>query len=354
MGNVLLQVEGLTKHYRAAGSFFSTGTALVRAVDGVSFSIEEGTTFALVGESGCGKTTITKVLLLLEQPTDGRVKFRGKVVHELQGEELREYRRAVQAVFQDPYSSMNPRMRVLDIIGEPLKVHEGLRGAALRRRVSELLADVGLSASAASSYPHQFSGGQRQRIAIARALALKPKLIVLDEPVSGLDVSIRAQILNLLVDLQRNYGLTYLLISHDLAIVEHMSHTVGVMYVGKLVELSGKDEFYSEPLHPYSKALLSAVPHPDPDLPMSATLAGEVASAINPPSGCRFHPRCPIRLETGLCREAEPVWREMLAGHGVACHAVEASMAASVAPAFGFNPPLSERQPEIGTQDSRL
>jgi oligopeptide/dipeptide ABC transporter ATP-binding protein len=320
---LVLEVDRLTKHYRAAGSFFAAGTEVVHAVDDVSFSIEEGTTFALVGESGCGKTTVTKVLLRLENPTSGTVRFRGKVVHELTGDDLREYKRAVQAVFQDPYSSMNPRMRVLDIIAEPLRAHQKLGGPALRERVTELLTDVGLSPNAASLYPHQFSGGQRQRIAIARALALKPRLMILDEPVSGLDVSIRAQILNLLIDLQVEYGLSYLLISHDLAIVEHMSHMVGVMYVGKLVELARREEFYSNPLHPYSKALLAAVPQPDPDIPMTVGVAGEVASAIDPPTGCRFHPRCLIYQGTKSCMVSEPVWREALHGHRVACHKVE-------------------------------
>jgi oligopeptide/dipeptide ABC transporter ATP-binding protein len=322
MSETLLELEGLTKHYRASGSAFASATRVVRAVDGVSFSVAAGTTFALVGESGSGKTTVSKVILRLEQPTGGVVKFRGKVVHELKDESLREYKRSVQAVFQDPYSSLNPRMRIFDIIAEPLRIHGEARGAALRARVSELLGDVGLSAAAAELYPHQFSGGQRQRIAIARALALKPKLMVLDEPVSGLDVSIRAQILNLLVDLQRNYGLTYLLISHDLAIVEHMSHKVGVMYVGKLIELSDKEDFYADTLHPYSKALLAAVPQPDPDIPMSATVSGEVASAIDPPSGCRFHPRCPIYANSPTCRDIDPAWREMRPRHHVACHKV--------------------------------
>jgi peptide/nickel transport system ATP-binding protein/oligopeptide transport system ATP-binding protein len=320
VAEALLKIENLTKHYRASGSFFSASAGLVRAVDGISFAIERGTTFALVGESGCGKTTVTKVVLRLEEPTNGVVRFRDKIVHDLKGQDLLAYKRAVQAVFQDPYASMNPRMRVLDVIAEPLRIHEGLRGQALRARIGELLTDVGLSPSAATLYPHQFSGGQRQRIAIARALALRPELMILDEPVSGLDVSIRAQILNLLIDLQREHGLTYLLVSHDLAIVEHMSHNVGVMYVGKLVELSDSEDFYREPMHPYSRALLAAVPHPDPDVPMGETVVGEVASPINPPSGCRFHPRCPIYANSAICREEEPALEGLRAGHRVACH----------------------------------
>jgi oligopeptide/dipeptide ABC transporter ATP-binding protein len=319
----LLEVEGLAKHFRGGGNWISRGGDSIRAVDGVSFSIEEGETFALVGESGCGKTTVAKMILLLERPTQGSIKFQGEDVSRLRGSGLREYKRLVQAVFQDPYSSLNPRMQVLDIIGEPLRVHQGLRGQNLRMRVGELLENVGLNPVTASFFPHQFSGGQRQRIAIARALALRPNLIVLDEPVSGLDVSIRAQILNLLMQLQRDLDLSYLLISHDLAIVEHMSHRVGVMYVGKMVELATRDDFYGNTLHPYSNALLASVPQPDPDIPMGTTISGEVASPINPPSGCRFHTRCPIYLETDMCREVEPEWREVHTDHLTACHKVE-------------------------------
>ena len=323
MADRLLEVEGLAKHFRGGGNWISRGGDSIRAVDGVSFSIEEGETFALVGESGCGKTTVAKMILLLERPTRGSIKFQGEDVSSLRGSGLREYKRLVQAVFQDPYSSLNPRMQVLDIIGEPLRVHQGLRGQNLRMRVGELLENVGLNPVTASFFPHQFSGGQRQRIAIARALALRPNLIVLDEPVSGLDVSIRAQILNLLVQLQRDLALSYLLISHDLAIVEHMSHRVGVMYVGKMVELATRDDFYGNTLHPYSNALLASVPQPDPDIPMGPTISGEVASPINPPSGCRFHTRCPIYLETDMCREVEPEWREVHTDHLTACHKVE-------------------------------
>ncbi len=323
MPQALLEVEGLIKHYAATGAFFSSESHLVQAVNGVSFTVDQGTTFAMVGESGSGKTTVTRVVLRLEQPTAGLIRFRGKVVHGLTGSPLTEYRRSVQAVFQDPYGSMNPKMRVLDVIAEPLRIHERMRGRKLRAKVGELLTQVGLSPSAATLYPHQFSGGQRQRIAIARALALRPQLIVLDEPVSGLDVSIRAQILNLLIDLQRSEGLSYLLVSHDLAIVKHMSHKVGVMYAGKFVELAQKDDFYREPLHPYSRALLAAVPQPDPDVPMTARLEGEPASPIRPPSGCRFHPRCPLYLGSPECRNEDPAWREVRFNHWVACHKVD-------------------------------
>ena len=323
MPEALLEVEGLVKHFAGPGNFLRQSSVTVRAVDGVSFSVDEGTTFALVGESGCGKTTIAKTVLLLERPTQGEIRFEGKNIHQLSRRELKEYKRTVHAVFQDPYSSLNPRMQVNDIIGEPLRVHEGMVGRALQTRVGELLDNVGLNPVTRGFFPHQFSGGQRQRIAIARALALKPKLLVLDEPVSGLDVSIRAQILNLLVDLQQEFGLSYLLISHDLAIVEHMSHQVGVMYVGKMVELALKDEMYSEPQHPYTKALLASVPRPDPDIPMGSTIFGEVASPINPPSGCRFHPRCPIYQDSAICHERDPEWMEVSKNHLAACHKVE-------------------------------
>ncbi len=323
MPEALLQVVGLVKHFPGPGNFLRQSSVTVRAVDGVSFSVDEGTTFALVGESGCGKTTVAKTVLLLERPTHGEIRFQGKNIHRLKGRELREYKRMVQAVFQDPYSSLNPRMQVKDIIGEPLRVHEGMGGRTLQTRVGELLENVGLDPVTGGFFPHQFSGGQRQRIAIARALALRPELLVLDEPVSGLDVSIRAQILNLLVDLQQELGLSYLLISHDLAIVEHMSHQVGVMYVGKMVELAQKDELYSHTQHPYTRALLASVPQPDPDIPMGTTISGEVASPINPPSGCRFHPRCPIYLESAICREQDPELREIAAQHWTACHKVD-------------------------------
>ena len=319
----LLEVEGLVKHFPGPSNLLQQSSVLVKAVDGVSFTVDEGTTFALVGESGCGKTTVAKNVLLLERPTDGVIRFRGKDINRLNRRDLREYKHTVQAVFQDPYSSLNPRMQVKDIIGEPLRVHEKMRGRRLQDRVAELLDNVGLNPVTGSFFPHQFSGGQRQRIAIARALALQPKLIVLDEPVSGLDVSIRAQILNLLVDLQQEFGLSYLLISHDLAIVEHMSHRVGVMYVGKMVELAEKEDMYSDTVHPYTKALLASVPRPDPDIAMGLTIAGEVASPINPPTGCRFHPRCPIYEDSQECRELQPAWDQVAPLHWSACHKVK-------------------------------
>lgn len=288
----LLEVRNLIKHFPSSGGLVGSGRSPVRAVDGISFAVEEGKTHAIVGESGCGKSTTVNMILLLERPTAGQILFRGRDVSGFDGEGLRAFRRSVQAVFQDPYSSLSPRMRVRDIIGEPLQIHERLRGRAHDRRVGELLAQVGLNEDKGQRYPHQFSGGQRQRIAIARALALKPQLIVLDEPVSALDVSIRAQVLNLLSDLQEELGLAYLLISHDLAIVEHMSHTVAVMYAGQIVETARQDLLFANPLHPYTRTLMAAVPNPDPDIPMGEVPGGEPASPASPPPGCRFHPRC--------------------------------------------------------------
>jgi oligopeptide/dipeptide ABC transporter ATP-binding protein len=319
----LLEVRGLVKHYPLAGGPFGAGTGVVHAVDGVSFGLEHGTTMAVVGESGSGKTTTARVILLLERPTAGSILFQGEEITNARGALLREYKRSVQAVFQDPYSSLSPRMRVRDIVGEPLQVHERLGRAALRARVGELLEQVGLSPAAANAYPHQFSGGQRQRVAIARALSLNPKLIVLDEPVSALDVSIRAQILNLLVDLQRDRALSYLLISHDLAIVEHMSHSVGVMYAGQMVELAPAERLYAKPEHPYTEALLAAVPSIDPDQPLGQIVGGDVANPADPPSGCRFHPRCPLRAELGnpeICSDEDPAAKIDASTHDVACH----------------------------------
>ena len=313
----LIEVRNLTKHYPA------TGHRVVRAVDDISFKIEPGTTLAVVGESGSGKTTTAQLLLLLEKPTSGTIHFRGVDVTRAERRALREYKQSVQAVFQDPYSSLNPRMRVGQIVSEPLQIHGKLSRRELAVRVGELLEQVGLNPATARYYPHQFSGGQRQRIAIARALSLNPKLIVLDEPVSALDVSIQAQILNLLVDLQRDLGLSYLLISHDLAIVDHMCHRVAVMYAGKLVEMADGERLYAEPAHPYTSALMAAVPSIDPDTPLHDVVGGEVSNPANPPSGCRFHPRCPLRRELGsppICVEVEPPLIELAPGHTCACH----------------------------------
>lgn len=312
----LLEVDGLTKHFEA-------GSAKVRAVDDISFSIGEGETLALVGESGSGKTTTAQMILLLEKPTAGSIRFRGADVTHADRHVLRTYKQSVQAVFQDPYSSLNPRMRVGDIIAEPLQVHGQLTRRELATRVGQLLEQVGLQADRAKYFPHQFSGGQRQRVAIARAMSIRPKLIVLDEPVSALDVSIQAQILNLLVDLQAEFGLSYLLISHDLAIVDHMSHRVAVMYAGQLVELAEGRRLLADPEHPYTRALMAAVPSTDPDEPLRDIVGGEVSNPANPPSGCRFHPRCPLRRELGkpdVCHEAEPPLVLVGPDHTSACH----------------------------------
>jgi oligopeptide transport system ATP-binding protein len=319
----LLEVRDLEKHFPLSGGLLNRRRGIVHAVDGVSFTIEEGATLALVGESGCGKTTTANLILLLERPTAGTIRFRGDDVTRMKGPALREYKRSVQAVFQDPYSSLSPRMRVREIVGEPLQVHEKFSGKALAMRVGELLEHVGLNPATASYYPHQFSGGQRQRIAVARALSMNPKLIVLDEPVSSLDVSIRAQILNLLMDLQDDLGLSYLLISHDLAIVEHMSHTVAVMYAGQIVEMAPEAGLYGTPRHPYTQALIAAVPSPDPDIRLGDVVGGEVANPADPPPGCRFNPRCPLRIELGspaICVELQPPLIEVESDHLCACH----------------------------------
>jgi len=319
----LLEVGHLIKHYPVSAGILGEGKRVVRAVDDISFAIEAGTTLALVGESGSGKTTTAQLVLLLEKPTSGAIRFMGVDVTRADRRTLREYKRSVQAVFQDPYSSLSPRMRVGDIIAEPMQIHGGLTRGQLRAKVGELLEHVGLRPAMERYYPHQFSGGQRQRIAIARALSLNPKLIVLDEPVSALDVSIQAQILNLLVDLQREFGLTYLLISHDLAIVDHMSHRVAVMYAGKLAETGTGAAVYGDPAHPYTRALMSAVPSLDPDEPLKDVVSGEVANPVDPPSGCRFHPRCPLRRALGspqICVDEEPPLVDVVAGHAAACH----------------------------------
>ena len=320
MSEVLLQVEELKKHFPVTkGLIRMRQIGAVKAVDGVSLSVPKGGTFGLVGESGCGKTTIAKCILLIENTTSGSIIFEGKRVERLSKPELKWYRRSAQAVFQDPFSSLNPRMRVEDILSEPLVVHDAIPRRTLKNRVAELLEIVGLSRDAGRLYPHEFSGGQRQRIAIARALALNPTLIILDEPVSALDVSIRAQVINLLRDIQQEFGLSYLLIAHDLAIVQHMSNTIGVMYLGKLVEVAGSRELLLKTLHPYTKALFSAALPADPDVGGDEIiLSGEVPSPLNPPAGCRFHPRCPHTMPR--CSEAEPVLREVSPGHRAACY----------------------------------
>ena len=314
----VLQASDLTKHFRARRGFFGGERGVVRAVDGISFAIDPGRTLGVVGESGCGKTTTAKLVLGLEEPSGGSILFAGRDLAGLDTAGRRDYRRSVQAVFQDPYASLNPRMRISAIIAEPLVTNETVEPAELKRRVSELLDLVGLPERSADLFPHEFSGGQRQRIAIARALVLSPRLVVLDEPVSALDVSIRAQILNLLRDLQDRLGLSYLFIAHDLAAVAHMSHEIVVMYLGKIVESGKAQTIALEPLHPYTKALFSAAlpSHPD-ERHEEVPLSGEVPSPINPPSGCHFHPRCPRAM--ARCSREEPQLAEV-EGRLVACH----------------------------------
>ena len=321
MSEVLLQVENLVKHFSVGGGLRGGHAGLVRAVDGVSFTLRRGETLGLVGESGCGKTTTGRCILLLERPTSGRIVFEGSDLAALDAAALRAVRRRIQVIFQDPYSSLNPRMTIGQILAEPLKVHGIVRETKARSdRVRELLSQVGLLPQHAERYPHQLSGGQRQRVGIARALAMEPSLIVCDEPVSALDVSIQAQIINLLEDLQARYGLTYLFIAHDLSVVRHISNRVAVMYLGRIVEMTDRRRLYEEPLHPYTRALLSAVPIPDPELEARrehTVLKGEVPSPLNPPSGCVFHPRCPKAVER--CAAAVPPLREIRSDHLAAC-----------------------------------
>ncbi|MFK7697406.1 dipeptide ABC transporter ATP-binding protein [Paenibacillus sp. HJGM_3] len=315
----LFEIQSLQKYFPLSKSLLQRHKRFIRAVDGVSFSIEKGETFGLVGESGCGKSTLGRVVLQLEQATGGRVLFQGRDLTRLGRGEWKTTRRDMQIVFQDPYGSINPRWKVGDIIGEPLWVHESLRGAAKRERVEELMQLVGLNAGWIDRYPHEFSGGQRQRIGIARAIALQPQFILADEAVSALDVSVQSQVINLLQDLQERLGLTYLFIAHGLNVVRHISDRIGVMYLGKLVEIAPTDELFRHPAHPYTQALLAAIPVPDPKRRRTfAPIAGEMPSPANPPSGCRFHTRCPAA--TSRCRSEEPELREVAPGHLAACH----------------------------------
>ena len=317
--DALLQVEHLTKHYPIRKGVFSQVSGQVHAVDDVSFWIAQGETLGLVGESGCGKSTTGKAILRLTDVTAGAIRWRGERIESLSAGEMRPHRRELQAVFQDPYSSLNPRMRAADIVAEPIRNFESLDAAEIRARVESLFDRVGLRADQMVKYPYEFSGGQRQRLGIARALAPNPRLIVCDEAVSALDVSVQAQVINLLMDLQEALGLSYLFIAHDLAVVEHISHRVAVMYLGKIVELTDKRSLFESPQHPYTEALLSAVPVPDPAKARNRIiLAGDVPSPVNPPPGCRFHTRCPY--VEARCRTEVPAMRETAPGHFVACH----------------------------------
>jgi oligopeptide transport system ATP-binding protein len=321
---VLLRVQNLVKYFPVRTGVLQRVAAWVKAVDGVSLEIREGETFGLVGESGCGKTTVGRTILRLIEPTGGQAYFKGEDVFGMSRSELKRVRKDMQIIFQDPFSSLDPRMPIGASIAEGLNVH-GIKGSEADQIVRRVLGEVGLHPEHSRRYPHEFSGGQRQRIGIARALALRPKLIICDEPVSALDVSIQSQVLNLLNDLQREYGLTYLFIAHNLSVVEHISNRVGVMYLGKLVEVTSRTELYANPLHPYTKALISAIPMPDPTLKRERIiLPGDVPSPLNPPSGCNFHPRCPIAIQ--VCSEVEPQLRNVgTAGeeHLVSCHLVD-------------------------------
>ena len=319
---VLLDVRGLQMHFPVnKGVIFQSRVGEIKAVDGVSFQIIRGETLGLVGESGCGKTTIGRCILQLLKPTGGEVRFRGEDLTQLSGKEMRALRKELQVIFQDPYGSLNPRMTVGAIVEEPLIIHKIGDQDERKNRVQELFEVVGLNPNMMDRYPYEFSGGQRQRIGIARALAVNPTFIVCDEPVSALDVSIQAQVINLLRSLQERFDLTYLFIAHDLSVVRHISDRVAVMYLGKIVEITGRDELYQDPKHPYTRALLSAVPIPDPVVEASREriiLTGDVPSPIDPPKGCSFHPRCPFAMD--VCREITPLLKRTSQGHSVACH----------------------------------
>jgi oligopeptide transport system ATP-binding protein len=321
---VLVKVRDLKMHFPITqGIVIQRQVGAIRAVDGITFDILRGETLGLVGESGCGKSTTGRAMLQLYRPTAGEVYFEDQSLTEMKGETLRRMRRRMQMIFQDPYASLNPRMTVGDIIGEPMLVHNILKGKERRDRVQELLRVVGLNPYFVNRYPHEFSGGQRQRIGVARALALNPEFIICDEPISALDVSIQAQIINLLEDLQAEFNLTFLFIAHDLSVVRHISDRIAVMYLGKIVELTGRTELYEKPLHPYTQALLSAVPIPDPvveEQRQRVILEGDVPSPANPPVGCNFNTRCPVVMD--ICKEEEPEFKESESGHWVACHRV--------------------------------
>ena len=323
MTSPLLEVNGLAKHYPVRkGLILAKQVGTVRAVDGVSFSLNRGETLALVGESGCGKSTTARLVLRLIEPSAGTLRFDGQDISSIGGAALRAMRRRMQIVFQDPYASLNPRLTVAETIAEPMQVHGIGDAASRRKRVEELLSLVGLRSFHAQRYPHEFSGGQRQRIGIARALAVQPDLVVCDEPVSALDVSIQAQVVNLLKDLQRRFGLAYLFIAHDLAVVKHVADRVAVMYLGQIVEIAEKRELFAAPRHPYTRALLAAIPHPDPQRRGQVKpLGGDLPSPLNPPSGCRFHTRCPFAQDR--CRTEVPALRRVAPGHEAACHFVE-------------------------------
>ncbi len=319
MTELLLEVKNLKKHFPVNKGLFGQKKSFVRAVDGVSLTIEKGETLGLVGESGCGKSTTGRMITRLLEPTEGEILFDGRDLSKLNDKKIREARKELQMIFQDPYASLNPRMTIGEIIAEPLIVHNMMNKKDRIKKVHELLECVGLTSYHANRYPHEFSGGQRQRIGIARALAVNPKLIVADEPVSALDVSIQSQVLNLMQDLQKEFGLTYLFISHDLSVVEHISDRVGVMYLGKLVEIARKETLYENPKHPYTKALMSAVPIANPRVKKERiVLQGDIPSPSNPPTGCTFHPRCNACME--ICKIEVPVLKETSPGHFSACH----------------------------------